>query len=77
MGRRGKPFARVEAPTHTSKFYGRDEVTRHHAKRQRPTRHQAPPPTLNVDVHGILFVVVAVVFVVYPLAQRAFSLGEH
>ena len=47
-------------------------------KRQRPTRHQAPPPTLpNIDVHGILFAVVAVVFVVYPLAQLAFSLGEQ
>ena len=40
-------------------------------KRGRPTRHQAPPPTLNVDVHGILFAVVAVVFVVYPLIQWA------
>ena len=29
MGRRGKPFARVEAPTNNSEFYGRDEVTRH------------------------------------------------
>ena len=47
-------------------------------KRERPTRHQAPPPTLpSVDVHGIIFAVVAVVFVVYPLAQLAFSLGEH
>ncbi len=41
-------------------------------KRERPTRGQAPPPTLpHVDVHGILFFVVAVVFVVYPLAQWA------
>ena len=41
-------------------------------KRERPTRYQAPPPTLpNVDVHGILFVIIAVVFVVYPLAQWA------
>ena len=39
-------------------------------KRERPTHHQ-PPPTLNVDVHGVLFAVVAVVFVVYPLAQWA------
>ena len=38
-------------------------------KRERPTRHQAPPPTLTVDVHGVLFAVVAVVFVIYPLAQ--------
>jgi hypothetical protein len=53
---------------------------RHHArvnspvkdawKRERPTHHQAPPP-LNVDVHGVLFAVVFVVFVVYPLAQWA------
>ena len=41
-------------------------------KRERPTRHQAPPPTLaNVDVHGILFAVVTVVFVVYPLTRWA------
>ena len=40
-------------------------------RRERPTRHQAPPPTLNVDVHGVLFVIIAVVFVVYPLAQWA------
>ena len=40
-------------------------------KRERPTRHQAPPPTLNVDVHGVLFVIIAAVFVVYPLAQWA------
>ena len=36
-------------------------------KRKRPTRNQAPPPTLpNVDVYGILFAIVAVVFVAYP-----------
>ena len=40
-------------------------------KRERPTRRQAPPPTLNVDVHGVLFVIIAAVFVVYPLAQWA------
>ena len=40
-------------------------------KRERPNRRQAPPPTLNVDVHGVLFAVVFVVFVVYPLAQWA------
>ena len=40
-------------------------------KRERPTRHQAPAPTLTVDVHGVLFAVVAVVFVIYPLAQWA------
>ncbi len=40
-------------------------------KRERPTRHEATAPTLNVDVHGVLFAVVAVVFVIYPLAQWA------
>ena len=39
-------------------------------KRERPT-HDQPPPTLNVDVHGVLFAVVAVVFVIYPLARWA------
>jgi hypothetical protein len=40
------------------------------AKRVRPTRNQPPPPTLpNVDVPGLIFAVLAVVFVVYPLAQ--------
>ena len=44
-------------------------------KRKRSTRNQAPPPTLpNVDVHGILFAVVAIVFVIYPLAQWALGL---
>ena len=33
-----------------------------------------PPSKLNVDVHGILFAIVAVVFVVYPLAQWAFGI---
>jgi len=42
-------------------------------KRKRPTRRQAPPPTLldKVDVHGILFAIVAIVFVVHPLVQWA------
>ena len=40
-------------------------------KRARPTRHEATAPTLNVDVHGFLFAVVFVVFLVYPLAQWA------
>ena len=45
-----------------------------HWRRERPTRRQTPPPgpTLpNIDVHGILFAVVALVFVIYPLAQWA------
>ena len=40
-------------------------------KRQRKERINYSPSKLNVDVHGILFVVVAVVFVVYPLIQWA------
>ena len=39
-------------------------------KRERPTRRQATPSS-TVDVHGVLFAVVAVVFVIYPLAQWA------
>ena len=43
-----------------------------HWRRERPNRRQAPPPTLpRVDVHGVLFAVVFVVFVIYPLAQWA------
>ena len=40
-------------------------------KRKRPERiDQTPPYSLpNVDVHGLIFAVLAVVFVVYPLAQ--------
>ena len=41
-------------------------------KRQRKERINHSPSILqNVDVHGILFAVVAVVFVVYPLIQWA------
>ena len=40
-------------------------------KRKRKERINQPPSTLNVDVHAILFALVAVVFVVYPLAQWA------
>ena len=41
-------------------------------KRQRKERINHSPTNLpNVDVHGILFAVVAVVFVVYPLIQWA------
>ena len=39
-------------------------------KRKRKERINQPPSTLNVDVHGILFAIVAVI-VVYPLAQWA------
>ena len=40
-------------------------------KRHRKERINYSPSKLNVDVHGILFAVVAVVFVVYPLIQWA------
>ena len=41
-------------------------------KRQRKEHVNHSPSNLpNVDVHGILFAVVAVVFVVYPLIQWA------
>jgi hypothetical protein len=43
-------------------------------KRARPTRNQAPSTLPNVDVHGILFALVIIVFVVYPLAQWALGL---
>ena len=42
-------------------------------RRQRPTRNQASTFP-KVDVHGLLFVIVAIVFVIYPLAQRALGL---
>ena len=40
-------------------------------RRERPVRYEPPPNLPKVDVHGILFAVVAVVFVVYPLIQWA------
>ena len=41
-------------------------------KRKRPERIDQSPYNLpNVDVHGILFAIVAIVFVIYPLAQMA------
>ena len=58
--------------------WGRKQSLRNYSldiERKRPTRNQAPPPTLpNVDVYGILFAIVAVVFVAYPLAQWALGL---
>ena len=43
------------------------------AKRERPARYQ-PSKLPNIDVHGILFAIVAVVFVLYPLAQYLLGL---
>ena len=53
---------------------GRQSYLRHPFvdwKRKRKERINQPPSKLNVDVHGILFAIVAVVFVIYPLAQWA------
>ena len=42
-------------------------------KRERP--NQDEPPTLpNIDVNGILFAIIMIVFVFYPLAQAALGL---
>ena len=38
-------------------------------KRKRKERIDSEPYKLNVDVYGIVFAIVFVVFVVYPLAQ--------
>ncbi len=38
--------------------------------RKRPTRYQ-PSNFPSVDVHGILFAIIVVVFIVHPLAQMA------
>ena len=38
-------------------------------KRERNIRYQPTPGGKNLDVHGVLFAVVTVVFVVYPLMQ--------
>ena len=43
----------------------------HDWKRKRKARYQPAPGGLNLEVHGVLFAVVAVVFVVYPLMQWA------
>ena len=70
----GRGNSQKKAPVFAKDHTGPQEAW----KRERRTRYQAPPPTLpNVDVYGVLFAVVAVVFVVYPLAQLAFSLGEQ
>ena len=63
----GRGNSQKKAPVFAKDHTGPQEAW----KRERRTRYQAPPPTLNVDVHGILFAVVAVVFVVYPLMQWA------
>ena len=54
------------------RFSARHSLAEDPWKRKRKERiDNQPPSKLNVDVHGILFAVVAVVFVLYPLAQWA------
>ena len=80
MGRRGKPFTKVASSHLTTgaaaiadadKPYGYRMTAYGGSKglkdRERPTRYQQN--NLHVDIHGILFAIVAVVFVIYPLAQ--------
>ena len=53
---------------------GRQSYLRHPFvdwKRKRKERIDNQPYKLNVDVHGLIFAVLAVVFVIYPLAQWA------
>ena len=67
MGRNKKPWNKVlsAAELDEHKF---DDIW----KRQRKERVNHSPSNLpKVDIHGILFAVVAVVFVVYPLIQWA------
>ena len=46
-------------------------------KRKRPTRNQASSTLPNVDVHGILFAIVLIVFVVYGIAIAQTDLRKH
>ena len=75
MGRRNKQgmyFNGMSRPAQVDEGVQVHGYERDHPwKRKRPERiDQSPPYNLpNVDVHGILFALVAVVFVVYPLAQ--------
>ena len=64
MGRNKKAIKNLSADRDEHHF---DDIW----KRQRKERVNHSPSKLNVDVHGILFAVVAVVFVVYPLIQWA------
>ena len=67
----GTPDGRNSNGGPTSTRQRRDE-----RRRERPIRYQ-PPPKLPFDVHGILFALVTIVFVVYPLAQRALGLLKN
>ena len=53
-----------------NKFSAVQNVREDPWKRKRKERiDNQPPSKLNVDVPGLIFAVLAVVFVVYPLAQ--------
>jgi len=55
-----------------NKFSAVQNVREDPWKRKRKERiDNQPPSKLNVDVPGLIFAVLAVVFVVYPLAQWA------
>ena len=78
MGRRNKSVnAEVKCGREYVYLSGRDGAVRDGAdpwKRQRKERINHSPYDLpKVDVHAILFAIVAVVFVVYPLMQWALS----
>ena len=58
-----------------NKFSAVQNVREDPWKRKRKERiDNQPPSKLNVDVPGLIFAVLAVVFVVYPLAQWALGL---
>ena len=75
MGRRNKSVnAEVKCGREYVYLSGRDGAVREGAdpwKRQRKERINQPPSSLNVDVHGLLFAVVAVVFVVTTTGAEA------
>ena len=68
MARNKSPMFRIDAGTTTTAAELGNKFADPN-KRKRKERIEIQPSTLNVDVHGILFAIVAVVFVIYPLAQ--------
>ena len=68
MGRRS---SQKECPGVYHSGFNVEATPGYNWKRERKARYQPAPGGLNVDVHGVLFALVAVVFVVYPLAQWA------
>ena len=70
MARNKSPMFRIDAGTTTTAAELGNKFADPN-KRKRKERIEIQPSKLNVDVHGILFAIVAVVFVIYPLAQWA------